>query len=215
MTAEGTRASARSILVTGFEPFGGLSENPALEVLRLLPAEVAGVLVRTVAVPVEYDRAVPHVMAALDDRPADAVVLVGQARGRTDLTVERVAINVDDARAADNAGVVRTDDPIRADGPAAYFSTLPVRAMVDASLAAGVPAEVSNSAGTYVCNHLMYGVLDEAARRGLALRAGFVHVPLMHGQLVGDPSLRGEPSMSLDDIARGLGAMVAAVAAAL
>lgn len=204
-----------AILVTGFEPFGGLSENPALEVLKLLPAEVAGAAVRTVAVPVEYGRAVPCVLAEMGERPVDAVVLVGQARGRTDLTVERVAINVDDARAADNAGDVRCDEPIRADGPAAYFSTLPVRAMVEASRAAGVPADVSNSAGTYVCNHLMYGVLDEVARRGLPVKAGFVHVPLMHGQVVADPSLRGEPSMALDDIARGLGAMLEAVARGL
>lgn len=205
-------SGTHAILVTGFEPFGGLAENPALEVLKLIPAEVGGAAVRTSAVPVEYGRAVPHVLDAMAAGPVDAVVLVGQARGRTALTVERVAINVDDAAAADNAGDVRRDEPIRADGPAAYFSTLPVRAMVEASRAAGVPAEVSNSAGTYVCNHLMYGVLDEVARRGLPVRAGFVHVPLMNAQVVTDPGLRGEPSMGLDDIAAGLRAMIETVA---
>lgn len=207
--------SSRTVLVTGFEPFDGLSENPALEAVKLVPGTVEGATVRTLAVPVEYDRAVPHVLAAMEEAPVDAVVLVGQARGRNSLTVERVAINVDDATAADNAGTVRSDEPIRTDGPAAYFSTLPVRAMVDAALAAGVPAAVSNTAGTYVCNHLMYGVLDEVFHRGLPVKAGFVHVPLMHAQVVSDPQLRGEPSLALGDIVDGLCAMLAAVVRSL
>lgn len=199
------------VLVTGFGPFGGLSSNPALEAVRLLPERIGGADVRTCAVPVEYGRAVDAVWAHVEAERPDAVVLVGQARGRTAVTVERVAINVDDCAAPDNAGVVRCDEPIRADGPAAYFSTLPVRAMVEGMRAAGVPAQVSDTAGTYVCNHLMYGVLDRCARQGSPMRAGFVHVPLMHAQVVGEEGLRGEPSMALDDIVRALEAGVEAV----
>ncbi len=200
---------ASCIVVSGFEPFGGLATNPALEALSLLPAEVAGHKVVTVAVPVEYARCVERVMAAVEEHDPIAVVMVGQARGRAEVTVERVAVNVDDAVSPDNAGEVRRGTPVNPAGPAAYLSTLPVRDLVEKARAAGVPTDVSDTAGTYVCNHLMYGVLDELAATGRRERvaAGFVHVPLMHSQVIGE-NIHGEPSMAIGDIARALEAMV-------
>lgn len=208
------RMAGKTVLVTGFEPFGGLASNPALEVLRLLPRTVGHVTVETCAVPVEYATAVDAVWEKAEQVDPAAIIMVGQARGRSAVTVERVAINIDDCASPDNAGTVRVDLPIRPDGPAAYFSTLPVRRMVEAMRGAGVPAELSDTAGTYVCNHVMYGVLDRCARRGNAVRAGFVHVPLMHAQVVGE-GLRGEPSMAVEDIARALTAGIEAVAVCL
>ncbi len=203
------------ILVSGFEPFGGLATNPALEVLSMLPAEVAGHRVQTVAVPVEYGRCVERVMAAVDECDPIAVVMVGQARGRAEITVERVAVNVDDTASPDNAGEVRRGTPINPAGPAAYFSTLPVRDLVERVRAAGVPADVSDTAGSYVCNHLMYGVLDElvASDRSDRVAAGFVHVPLMHSQVI-EGNIHGEPSMAIGDIAQALTAMLEELASA-
>ncbi|MBM6999284.1 pyroglutamyl-peptidase I [bacterium] len=206
---------SRTVLVTGFEPFGGQRVNPALRAVSALPETVAGARVVTLRVPVTYEEAVPTVRRAMDAVAPDAIMLVGQAAGRPDVTVERVAINVDDAVAPDNAGTVRCDTPIRADGPAAYFSTLPVRDMLRAMREAGVPASLSNSAGTYVCNHLMYGVLDEIARAGGGAIAGFVHVPLLHEQVIAGGDMRGKPSMSPEDIARALTAAVEAIVRAL
>lgn len=202
----------RSVLVTGFEPFGGLSANPALEAVRLVPEQVGACAVHKLAVPVEYGRCVGHVMAEVERLRPRAVLLVGQARGRCALNVERVALNVDDAAAADNAGEVRSGGEVVPGGPVGRWSTLPVRDLVEACRASGIPCEVSNTAGTYVCNHLMYGVLDALEKGGVPTPAGFVHVPLMHGQVVED-GLRGEPSMSLGDIAAGLTAMVEVLAA--
>ncbi len=192
-----------TILVCGFEPFGGQPVNPAWEAVRSLPPQIGGARIETAAMPVVYDRVLETVRDAVGRSGASAVVLVGQAAGRPDVTVERVAINVDDCAEPDNAGAVRRDVPIDAHGPAAYFSTLPVRDMVDAMRATGVPASVSDTAGTYVCNHVMYETLHWAASEAPSLRAGFVHVPLLHSQAL-DPSMRGKPSMALSDIAAAL-----------
>lgn len=204
-----------TILVTGFEPFGGQIINPALEALGDLPDEIDGVHIKKVQVPVVYAQAGAVVLDALRSSQADAVVCVGQAAGRSSITVERVAINVDDATAADNEGDERHDRPIRDDGPAAYFSTLPVRNMIAAIRQAGVPADISDTAGTYVCNHLMYSVLDGIASEHLPAIAGFVHVPLLHEQVIAQGDMAGKPSMSLEDIVRGLTAAISAVARAL
>ena len=202
------------ILVTGFQPFGGQDVNPALEAVRALPAQVAGAEILRVEVPVTYEHAAATVAAAVAEHEPDAVVCVGQAAGRPCVTVERVAINVDDCEAADNAGVVRADVPICAEGPAAYFASLPVRDMVRAVEEAGLPCRISDSAGTYVCNHLMYSMLHLAACERPSMLAGFVHVPLLHEQTIrGD--MRGKASMSKQDIVASLTAMLGAVAAVL
>ena len=203
-----------TILVSGFQPFGGLTTNPALEAVMALPAEIGGASIKTVEVPVTYAHAAQTVLRAVETVAPQAIVLVGQARGTTALSIERVAINVDDCAVPDNAGELRSGVRVRAGGPAAYFSTLPITDMVRACTAAGVPAALSNSAGTYVCNHLMYEVLDALAMSGASIQAGFVHVPLMHTQVTRE-GLAGEPSMALATIVEGLTAAIDAVAQTL
>jgi pyroglutamyl-peptidase len=135
------------------------------------------------------------------------VICLGQAGGRAHMSVERVAINLDDARIADNSGAKPVDEAIAATGPPAYFATLPVKAMTRAMRAAGVPTEVSNSAGTYVCNHLMYGVLHYLAASGLGARAGFIHVPYSEEQVLDKP---GTAAMAIATMQRGVEAGIAA-----
>lgn len=197
------------ILVTAFDPFGGESVNPALEAVRRLDAEVAGAQLVTLEVPTVFGLSIETVAAAIGRHQPDAVLCVGQAGGRAGVTPERVAINVDDARIPDNHGQQPVDAPVAEDGPAAYFATLPVKAMVAAITAVGLPSSLSNSAGTFVCNHLMYGVLHHLASSGRAgVRAGFVHVPFIPEQL--DESNKA-PSMPLDDIVRALTAAIKAI----
>lgn len=201
---------ARLVLVTGFEPFGGESSNPSWQVCQLLPRQVGTARVKVLQVPCEFRRAIAVVAAAIDKHDPAVVLCLGQAGGRTGLSVERVAINVDDARMADNGGASPVDEPIVRDGPAAYFSTLPIKAMAAAIREAGVPAEVSNSAGTYVCNHLMYGVLHHLAGSGRKARAGFLHVPYAEHQVL---DKRDQPSMAVASMARGVQAALAAALA--
>lgn len=197
------------ILVTGFDPFGGERLNPSWEAVRRLPGEIAGAEVLTLQIPTVFGRSADHVRAAILEHDPDVVVSVGQAGGRFGVTPERVALNVDDGRIPDNDGNQPIDTPIQQDGPAAYFSSLPVKAMVTAMRNAGVPALVSNSAGTYVCNHVMYQVLHLIEREFPGKRSGFVHVPYAPRQVIDKP---GEPSLSIDDMVTalraGLGAIV-------
>ena len=197
-----------TVLVSAFDPFGGETINPAQEAVAALPGTVAGARVVTVVVPTVFGASVEAIVAAVEEHEPDAVVCVGQAGGRFDITPERVAINVDDARIPDNAGAQPIDAPVVADGPSAYFATLPVKAMVQAIRDVGLPASLSNSAGTFVCNHLMYGALHHAATRRPGLRAGFVHVPFVPAQVVDKP---GAPSMAPADITRALTAAIGAV----
>ena len=164
------------ILVTGFEPFGGESVNPSWEAVRLLPGEIGGARVRRLCLPVAGERALGMIRTALCEHPADLVVSVGQAGGRYGVTPERVALNLDDYRIPDNDGLQPVDVPIEPEGAAALFSTLPVKAMVQAIREAGYPSSLSDSAGTYVCNHVMYGVLSLLAREYPGAKGGFIHV---------------------------------------
>lgn len=195
------------ILVTGFEPFGGESVNPSWEAVRLLPEELGGARVRRLCLPVTGESAVALIRDALRERPADLVVAVGQAGGRFGVTPERVAINLDDYRIPDNDGAQPIDLPIEPDGPAAYFSTLPVKAMVQAIREAGYPASLSDSAGTYVCNHVMYGVLSLLAREYPGARGGFIHVPYSTAQAA---QKQNAPGMALPEIAAALEAALLA-----
>jgi pyroglutamyl-peptidase len=197
------------VLVTGFDPFGGEGANPSWEICKRLPKQVAGLEVVTCRVPCAFGESVGAVARAIERHRPSLVVCLGQAGGRAQVSVERVAINVDDARIPDNMGASPIDEPIERDGPPAYFATLPVKAMVAAMRAAGVPADVSNTAGTYVCNHLMYGVLHFLATRGVAARAGFIHVPYAEAQVLDKP---GMPALSLETMARGVEAGIAAAA---
>jgi len=169
------------ILVTGFEPFGGQSLNPSWEVARALHGlELPGAQVTSVQLPCVFAQALPALQQALVQHRPDIVLALGQAEGRCDFSVERVAINVMDARIADNAGAQPIDVPVIAGGPAAYFSTLPIKSLVAGLKAAGFPASVSQTAGTFVCNQVFYALQHTLA--GLGVHSGFVHLPLLPEQ---------------------------------
>lgn len=200
----------KKLLITGFNPFGGESVNPAFEAVRLLPDEIAGFELCKLEIPTEFIRSGVILKGALRTEQPDTVLCVGQAGGRTAVTPERVAINLMDARIPDNTGYQPIDEPIAPDGPAAYFSTLPVKAIAERIQSAGLPAVVSNTAGTYVCNNLLYTLLHTAALEYPGLRGGFLHVPYAIEQLPGKP---GDTfGMKLCDIARALTCAVEAIA---
>ena len=186
-------------LVTGFEPFGGESVNASLEVVRRLPARIGALDIVTVQLPTSYARALPVLEAAIAREQPGLVLSLGQANGRAALCVERVAVNIQDAEIADNDGARPVEAPVVAGGPAAYLATLPVRAAVASLRAAELPAQLSMSAGTFVCNHVFYGLMHLAAARAHAWRGGFLHVPCLPQQ-----AAPGTPSMALDDILRGV-----------
>jgi pyroglutamyl-peptidase len=203
------RSGGRVVLVTGFEPFGGESVNPSWEICERLAREIAGARIETCLVPCAFHSAIDVAADAIERHRPQVVICLGQAGGRNAIGVERVAINVDDARIADNAGAQPIDERIAPDGPDAHFATVPVKAMAAAIRSAGIPAEVSNTAGTFVCNHLMYGVLHFIAARRPGVRAGFIHVPYAEEQVLDKPATA---SMAVASMVR---AVEAAVAAAL
>lgn len=187
------------IIVTGFDPFGGEPINPALETIKSLPKTIAGAEIILVEIPTVFDKAADVLEEKMAEHLPDAVLCIGQAGGRVDLTPERIAINQDDARIPDNEGQQPIDRTIRADGQPAYFSTLPIKAMVEAIHRIGLPASVSNTAGTFVCNHLMYQALYLAEKQFPKTKAGFLHIPFLPEQVVDKPGLA---SMSLNDIVK-------------
>jgi pyroglutamyl-peptidase len=193
----------RTVLVTGFEPFGGEKVNPSALAVRALEGRVIrGRRVVTAVLPCVFGEALLVLARELRRTRPEVVICVGQAGGRKAITVERVAINVDDARVDDNAGARPVDRAIRARGPVGYWSTLPIKAIVAALRKARIPADVSQTAGTFVCNHVFYGLMH-ALRRRRGVRAGFIHVPYLPEQA---KRARGGPwpSMPLARIVRGL-----------
>ncbi|WP_366103769.1 pyroglutamyl-peptidase I [Ottowia sp.] len=198
----------RKVLLTGFEPFGGDALNPSwLAAQALRGRRIAGHRVVAAQLPTVFGASLERLDALLHQHRPALVVCLGLAAGRAALSLERVAINVQDARMPDNAGAEPVDAPVVPGGPAAYFSTLPIKAMRAAVQAAGVPAEVSQTAGTFVCNHVFYGLMHRLATEpALAgARGGFVHVPLLPEQ--------GTPSLALEDQVKGLRAAIAAALA--
>ena len=183
-----------TFLVTGFTPFNGEKINPSWQIVKALPGSISGYKIIKLRVPTEFGRSINVVIKAIDKLKPDSVLCLGQAGGRAQMSVERVAINVNDARIVDNAGVQPIDEAIAEDAPAAYFCTLPVKAMVHSMLDQNIPAEVSNTAGTFVCNHLIFGVLHHIALRQYPIRAGFMHVPFVDSQVVGRDDV---PSLTL------------------
>jgi pyroglutamyl-peptidase len=184
------------VLVTAFEPFGGEAVNASREVLsRLDPAGLPGVELRRAVLPVVFGHGAEVLRAAVVEHRPDVVICLGQADGRADITPEKVAVNFDDARIADNAGQRPVDLPIVAGGPAAYFSTLPVGAMVAGLRAKGVPASLSLSAGSFVCNHVFYALMHFLAAERPEVRGGFVHLPCLPEQVKGRP---GAPGLALE-----------------
>ena len=196
------------VLVTGFDPFGGEKLNPALEAIKSLPAEIQGAEVRWLEVPTVFYKSAKILEEEIRLYQPDIVLCVGQAGGRKGLTPERVAINQDDARIPDNEGNQPIDRPIQLDGPPAYFSSLPIKAMVQAIKEEGLTASVSNTAGTFVCNHLMYQVLYLVEKEFPNIKAGFMHIPYMAEQVVDKPHT---PAMDLVDIVRGIEAAIRAI----
>ncbi|MGP3223905.1 pyroglutamyl-peptidase I [Serratia nevei] len=183
----------QKVLITGFEPFGGERLNPSWEVVKQLnDMELVGTRIVARQLPCVFGAALDALNAAIDEVQPVMVLAIGQAGGRTDITIERVAINVDDARIPDNQGQQPVDEPIVAGGPAAYFSTLPIKAMVSSMREAGIPASVSQTAGTYVCNHVMYGLLHRLSGQR-EVKGGFIHIPYLPEQAAAHP---GAPSMA-------------------
>ncbi|HFD2078559.1 pyroglutamyl-peptidase I [Serratia marcescens] len=187
----------QKVLITGFEPFGGERLNPSWEVVRQLnDMELVGTRIAARQLPCVFGAALEALNAAIDEVQPVMVLAIGQAGGRTDITIERVAINVDDARIPDNQGQQPVDEPIVAGGPAAYFSTLPIKAMVSSMREAGIPAAVSQTAGTYVCNHVMYGLLHRLSGQR-EVKGGFIHIPYLPEQAAAHP---GAPSMAASTV---------------
>ena len=187
------------VLITGFEPFGKATLNPSGEIVK----RISGDNIITAILPVAYAQSAEALLALIEQHNPDVVISLGQAEGRTQITPERIAINLDDARLADNEGVSRIDEPILEDGPVAYESTLPIKEFVSAITAAGIPAAVSLSAGAFLCNHIFY--VAQNRLKGTKVRSGFVHVPLMDEQAAEFPGL---PTMPLDQMVIAVRAML-------
>jgi pyroglutamyl-peptidase I len=193
------------ILVTGFDPFGGEKINPALETIKRLPDAVLGARIIKLEIPTVVGKSLAKIQEAVEKENPDVVLSIGQAGGRSEITVERVGINIDDCRIPDNEGNQPIDEPIVADGPSAYFVTVPIKAIVEKIKANKIPASISNTAGTFICNHVCYGVAHLAAARtaaGKPMKSGFIHIPFLPEQVIGKPALT--PSMSLETIVSGI-----------
>ena len=188
------------IIVTGFDPFGGETINPSIECVKALP-EIEGVELIRLELPTVFKKSAKRLNEVINDVKPDAVLSVGQAGGRPGITMERIAINVDDARIPDNISQQPIDEAIQLDGEAAYFTTLPIKRIVKAIREAGIPAEVSNSAGTFVCNHIMYQALFAATKADKPFKAGFMHIPFIPEQTTDKPSLPLEESTKAVQIA--------------
>ena len=192
----------KKILVTGFDPFGGERINPALESVKQLKGwQVDEYEVEIQEIPTVFGLSCERLIQAIEETNPEFVICVGQAGGRPDITVERVAINVNDARIADNENNQPIDTPVIEGGPVGYWSTLPIKAMVQDMKEEGVPASVSQTAGTFVCNHLFYGLMHYLAQSKKTVRGGFIHIPFLPEQAVHHP---GQPHMAMETIVKGL-----------
>ena len=193
------------ILVTGFDPFGGEKINPALETIKRLPDTILGAQIIKLEIPTVVGKSLAKITEAVEKENPDVVLSIGQAGGRSEITVERVGINIDDCRIPDNEGNQPIDEPVVKGGPAAYFVTVPIKAIVENIKAHNIPASISNTAGTFICNHVCYGVAHLAAQRtaaGKPMKSGFIHIPFLPEQVIGKPALT--PSMSLETIVSGI-----------
>ncbi|WP_321387446.1 pyroglutamyl-peptidase I [uncultured Enterococcus sp.] len=198
------------ILVTGFDPFGGEPINPALEAVKGLSDTINGAEIIKLEIPTVFGKSAEVVKEAILAHKPDVVLNIGQAGGRFAPSPERVAINIDDARIPDNEGNQPVDEAIQTDGQPAYFTQLPIKAMVAAMKEAGFPAAVSNTAGTFVCNHIMYQVQYMIDKEFPTMKGGFIHVPYIPEQVV---DKAGQPYMSLADITQSLEKAIEAIVA--
>lgn len=196
------------ILVTAFDPFGGETVNPAYEAVRMLEDTIAGANIVKLEIPTVFRKSVKKLEEAIEKENPDVVICVGQAGGRSDIAIERIAINIDDANIKDNEGNMPEDEVIYKDGPSAYFSNLPIKEMVKNIKENGIPASISNTAGTFVCNHIMYSLLYLNDKKNLGIKGGFIHVPYIPKQTV---EKKNTASMSLEDIKNGIKYAIEAV----
>lgn len=200
------------LLLTGFEPFGGQTVNPSERVVAALTTQtIPGVELHSAILPVDHERGPAALLDAYESTRPDAVICLGEAGRRARISIERVAINLLDYRLPDNAGRRIVDAPIVADGPAAYFCTLPVRALCEAVRDGGVPAELSLSAGTFLCNQVTYTLLHHLATHGRRCMAGFIHLPFLPEQAARESA--PVASMGLDTMTHGIAAAIRALAA--
>ena len=196
------------ILVTGFDPFGGEPINPAIESVKRLPDNIAGSEIIKLEIPTVRKKSLEKIEEAINEHNPDIILSIGQAGGRFDISIERVGINLDDFRIPDNEGNQTIDEPIFPDGENAYLVTLPVKAMVQNVQKNNIPASVSYTAGTFVCNHVLYGVLYLIEKKYKGKKSGFIHIPFLPEQVV---DKRNTPSMELSTIVKGLTAAIEAI----
>lgn len=190
------------VLLTGFEPFGGEDTNPSYEAVAALPDHIGTIALTKAKLPVSFAQSGPALEALVEDCRPDVVICVGQAGGYAGIALERVAINLRDTTTPDNDGIRLVDEPVIPSGPAAYFSSLPVKDIISTLKQNGIPAFISNSAGTYVCNNIMYTLLHLIEEKSLPIRGGFIHVPYAMEQAAVKPS--NTPSMALNQMTRAL-----------
>ena len=184
----------KKLLITGFDPFDGATVNPSWEAVKLLPEQIGNFELHKLQIPTVFGLAPQTVLEKAAEIQPDVIISVGQAGTRPAVTPERIGINIRDARITDNAGISPKDEAIVPGGPDGLFSTLPVKAMIEAIREAGLPASISNTAGTFVCNDVLYSLLHHYA--GTPVRCGFIHVPWLPEQ--------GEPSLPLESTAKAL-----------
>ena len=196
------------ILVTGFDPFGGEPINPAIESVKRLPDNIAGAEIIKLEIPTVRKKSLEKIEKAINEHNPDVILSIGQAGGRFDISIERVGINLDDFRIPDNEGNQIIDEPIFPDGENSYFVKLPVKAMVQNVQKNNIPASVSYTAGTFVCNHVLYGVMYLIEKKYKGKKSGFIHIPFLPQQVV---DKRNMPSMELNTIVKGLTAAIEAI----
>ena len=198
-TTHSTPPVGPAILLTGFDPFGGSAHNPSWLIAQALHGQrIAGHQVVAAQLPTVFGQSLQRLQSLLQEHQPAITLCLGLAGGRAALSIERIGININDARIPDNCGAQPIDTPVQAGGPAAYFASLPIKAMLRGVQRAGVPCEVSQTAGTFVCNHVLYGLMHLLAQGAaqVGARGGFVHVPWLSGQ--------GEPHLPLRDMVRGI-----------
>lgn len=193
------------ILVTGFDPFGNETINPSIEALKRLPHHIAGAEIIKLEIPTVMNSSLAKIEEAIQKENPEMILSIGQAGGRSDISIERVAININDFSIPDNEGNQPIDEPIYKDGDSAYFTNLPIKAMVEGIQAVGIAASISNSAGTFVCNHVMYGVRYMIEHQYHEKKSGFIHIPYVPQQVI---DKHGQPCMELDCIVEGLCAAI-------
>ena len=196
------------ILVTGFDPFGGEPINPAIESVKRLPDNIAGAEIIKLEIPTVRKKSLEKIEKAINEHNPDVILSIGQAGGRFDISIERVGINLDDFRIPDNEGNQIIDEPIFPDGENSYFVKLPVKAMVQNVQKNNIPASVSYTAGTFVCNHVLYGVMYLIEKKYKGKKSGFIHIPFLPQQVI---DKRNMPSMELNTIVKGLTAAIEAI----